>query len=68
VMRKRFGAGKPRQAAGLARRALAFLAPLPALLRRLRGWWQSLSFTNLEFISVLIMSPVVENATITTGC
>jgi transposase len=68
VMRKRFRAGKPRQAAGLASHALAFLAPLPALLRRLDGWWQSLEFPNLESFCLVNSGPFLGKATITTGC
>src|ERR1039458_4004258 len=68
VMRKRFGAGKPRQAAGLAALVCAFLTARQALIRRLHAWWQSLSFTNLEFFSDVIMWPVAESATTTTGC
>ena len=68
VMRKRFGAGKPRQAAGLAGLVCALLTARHALMRRLDAWWQSLSFTSLEFFSAVIMRPVAENATTATGC
>jgi transposase len=68
VMRKRFGAGKPRQAAGLAGLVCALLMARQVLICRLHAWWQSLSVTTLEFVSVVIMRSNVGNATTTTGC
>jgi len=68
VMRKRFGAGKPRQAAGLGAFVCALLMARHALIGRLHACWQSLWFTNLEFFTVVTIWPVVENATTTTGC
>jgi transposase len=68
VMRKRFGAGKPRQAAGLANRAFAFLTPLQALLRGLYGWWHSLACPNLESFFVVNSELFLGKATTTTGC
>jgi transposase len=75
VMRKKLGAGTPRQAASLARSAQAFrtilqalYCPLQALCNTVSGLWRKTSLLTTSDCCPILSRMFVKNATTATGC